>query len=91
MGAGRSRPDNPGSSRSRTSHWAIPTGSGQHRSLLRWMGEQTADMAAGAVCGSAEEIKVFIDAFGAIGVDEIMFNPVTDDVDEVARLAEIVF
>jgi hypothetical protein len=55
------------------------------------MGEQTADMAAGAVCGSAEEIKVFIDAFGAIGVDEIMFNPVTDDVDEVARLAEIVF
>ena len=48
-------------------------------------------MAAGAVCASVEEVKAFVDSFAAIGVDEIIFNPATDDVDEVGRLAEIVF
>jgi hypothetical protein len=48
-------------------------------------------MAAGAVCGSADEVKAFVDSFTAIGVDEIIFTPATDEVDEVSRLAEIVF
>jgi alkanesulfonate monooxygenase SsuD/methylene tetrahydromethanopterin reductase-like flavin-dependent oxidoreductase (luciferase family) len=55
-----------------------------------WMGEETAAMAAGAVCGSVEEVRAFVDSFAAIGVDEIIFNPATDDVDEVSRLADIV-
>jgi hypothetical protein len=43
------------------------------------------------VRGSVEEVKAFVDSFAAIGVDEIIFNPATDDVDEVGRLAAIVF
>jgi hypothetical protein len=60
------------------------------RHYYAWMGEETASMAEGAVCGSAEGVKAFVDSFPAIGVDEIIFNPATDDVDEVNRLAEIV-
>jgi hypothetical protein len=41
------------------------------------------------VCGSAQQVKAFVDSFAAIGVDEIIFNPATDDV-EVNRLAEVV-
>jgi hypothetical protein len=55
------------------------------------MGEETAGMAAGAVCGSAEEVRAFVDSFAALDVDEIVFNPATDDIDEVSRLADIVF
>jgi hypothetical protein len=46
--------------------------------------------ATSAVCGSADEIKALVDSFAAIGVDEIVFKPATDNVDEVSRLAEIV-
>jgi hypothetical protein len=38
-----------------------------------------------------EEVEAFVDLFAAIGVDEIIFNPATDDVDEVGGLAKIVF
>jgi len=38
-----------------------------------------------------EELEAFVDLFAAIGVDEIIFNPATDDVDEVGGLAKIVF
>ena len=38
-----------------------------------------------------EEVEAFVDLFAAIGVDEIVFNPATDDVDEVGGLAKIVF
>jgi hypothetical protein len=48
-------------------------------------------MAAAAVCWSVEEVEALVDLFAAIGVDEIVFNPATDDVDEVGRLAKIVF
>ena len=48
-------------------------------------------MAAAAVCWSVEEVEALVDLFAAICVDEIVFNPATDDVDEVRRLAKIVF
>jgi hypothetical protein len=38
-----------------------------------------------------EEVAAFVDLFAAIGVDEIIFNPATEHVDEVGRLAKIVF
>lgn len=56
-----------------------------------WMGEETAAMAAGAVCGSVDEIRAFVDSFAALDVDEIVFNPATDDIDDVNHLADIVF
>ena len=56
-----------------------------------WMSEETAAMAAGAVCGSADEIRAFVDSFAALDLDEIVFNPATDDIDDVNHLADIVF
>jgi alkanesulfonate monooxygenase SsuD/methylene tetrahydromethanopterin reductase-like flavin-dependent oxidoreductase (luciferase family) len=50
-----------------------------------------ADIAAGAVCDSPAKVKETIASFADIGVDEISFNTGTDDVDEVTRLASIVF
>jgi alkanesulfonate monooxygenase SsuD/methylene tetrahydromethanopterin reductase-like flavin-dependent oxidoreductase (luciferase family) len=50
-----------------------------------------AGIAAGAVCGSPAEVREKISSFADIGVDEIAFNTGTDDLDEVKRLADIVF
>ena len=38
-----------------------------------------------------EDDSAFVDSFAAVGVDEIIFNLATADVDEVGRLAEVVF
>ena len=32
-----------------------------------------------------DEVEAFVDFFAAIGVDEIIFNPATDDVGDVGR------
>lgn len=61
------------------------------RDYYAWMGAETADLVAGLVCGSADDVKAVIDSFVGIGADEIIFNPSTDDADDVKRLAEIVF
>lgn len=50
-----------------------------------------ADIVAGAVCDSPAKVKETISSFADIGVDEISFNTGTDDVDEVKRLADVVF
>lgn len=50
-----------------------------------------AGIVAGAVCDSPARVREKISSFADIGVDEISFNPGTDDVDEVKRLADIVF
>lgn len=50
-----------------------------------------ADIVAGAVCDSPVKVKEAISSFADIGVDEIAFNTGTDDLDEVKRLADIVF
>ena len=39
---------------------------------------------------SAERIRATVDAFAALGTDEFVFVPGTDDIDDVERLAEIV-
>jgi alkanesulfonate monooxygenase SsuD/methylene tetrahydromethanopterin reductase-like flavin-dependent oxidoreductase (luciferase family) len=61
------------------------------RDYYAWMGDETADMAAASVCGSRAEVKAFIGAFADLGADQIIFNPATDDPEEINRLAEIVF
>jgi alkanesulfonate monooxygenase SsuD/methylene tetrahydromethanopterin reductase-like flavin-dependent oxidoreductase (luciferase family) len=50
-----------------------------------------AGIVARAVCGSPAKVREKISSFADIGVDEISFNPGTDDLDEVKRLADIVF
>ncbi|HEX7827513.1 MAG TPA: LLM class flavin-dependent oxidoreductase [Mycobacterium sp.] len=61
------------------------------RDYYAWMGAETADFVAGLVCVSADDVKAAIDSFAGIGADEVIFNPSTDDADDVKRLAEIVF
>jgi diaminopimelate decarboxylase len=61
------------------------------RDYYAWIGAETAELVAGLVCGSADEVKAVIDSFAGIGADEIVFAPVTDDADEIKRLAEIDF
>jgi alkanesulfonate monooxygenase SsuD/methylene tetrahydromethanopterin reductase-like flavin-dependent oxidoreductase (luciferase family) len=50
-----------------------------------------AKIVSGAVCDSPAKVKDTVSSFADIGVDEISFNAGTDDVDEVRRLADIVF
>jgi hypothetical protein len=41
------------------------------------------------VCDSAATVEAAISSFADIGADELIFNPGTDDPEDVARLAEI--
>jgi alkanesulfonate monooxygenase SsuD/methylene tetrahydromethanopterin reductase-like flavin-dependent oxidoreductase (luciferase family) len=53
-------------------------------------GEEAASTAVGGMRDSARAAKDAVKAFKDIGADEFIFNPVTDDIDEVSRLAEAV-
>jgi alkanesulfonate monooxygenase SsuD/methylene tetrahydromethanopterin reductase-like flavin-dependent oxidoreductase (luciferase family) len=55
------------------------------------LGSEFAGIVTDAVCDSPAKVKETISSFADIGVDEISFNPATDDLDEVKRLADIVF
>lgn len=46
---------------------------------------------ADAVCVTPQAVKDAVAAFAEIGATDVVFNPGTDDVDDVDRLAEIVF
>lgn len=54
-------------------------------------GGEFAGIVAGAVCDSPAKVRETISSFADIGVNEISFNAGTDDIDEVKRLADIVF
>ncbi|HSZ42535.1 MAG TPA: LLM class flavin-dependent oxidoreductase [Trebonia sp.] len=53
-------------------------------------GDEIASMVASGVRSTAEAVKEAVTAFGDLGADELIFNPATDDLNEVSRLAEIV-
>jgi alkanesulfonate monooxygenase SsuD/methylene tetrahydromethanopterin reductase-like flavin-dependent oxidoreductase (luciferase family) len=55
-----------------------------------FMGD-TADMIAGTVRTTHEEVRQAVKDFGDMGADELVFNPATANLDDVATLAEIVF
>ena len=52
-------------------------------------GNDMAHTIAGAVCDSAATVEAAISSFADIGADELIFNPGTDDPEDVTRLAEI--
>ena len=80
-----------GYERSRTSRWGDPDGGRANiRHFTPGRARRPRTWPPQAVCGSVEEVEAFVDLFAAIGVDEIIFNRATDDVDEVGRLAKIV-
>lgn len=53
-------------------------------------GDDVADATAAGVHGSPDAVKAAVRQFAGIGADELIFNPTTDDLDEVARLADAV-
>lgn len=54
-------------------------------------GPEMADaVVAGAVHAGREGVKAAIEAFAAIGADELIFHPAQADLDEVDRLADVV-
>ncbi|MFJ1596045.1 LLM class flavin-dependent oxidoreductase [Streptomyces sp. NPDC088261] len=53
-------------------------------------GPEAAELLASTVRGGAAAIKEVVRAFEDLGADELILNPTSDDLDEVARLADIV-
>lgn len=58
------------------------------RDYYRFMGEEMANRAAAGVLGGAAAVRGAVEAFAAIGADELIFHPMLDDIEEVARLAD---
>jgi hypothetical protein len=53
-------------------------------------GDQIASMVVNGVRTSAQAVREAVKAYEALGADELIFNPSTDDINEVPQLAEIV-
>ncbi|GAA3601288.1 LLM class flavin-dependent oxidoreductase [Kineosporia mesophila] len=53
-------------------------------------GSDLAGFIAGTVSTSAEAVRTVVDEFAAIGADELILNPATDDPDDISRLADLV-
>jgi alkanesulfonate monooxygenase SsuD/methylene tetrahydromethanopterin reductase-like flavin-dependent oxidoreductase (luciferase family) len=54
-------------------------------------GDDIANLITSAVSVGPDEIRTAIKAFEEIGADDLIFNPTVDDLDEIGRLAELVF
>ena len=54
-------------------------------------GDEITNLVSSAVSVGPDHIKATIKAFEEIGADDLIFNPTVDDLDEIGRLAELVF
>ncbi|PRY31674.1 LLM class flavin-dependent oxidoreductase [Umezawaea tangerina] len=54
------------------------------------LGEEMAGGIAAGLHGTADAVREAVRAFDGIGADELIFNPGTDDPDDIARLADLV-
>ncbi|KIF75611.1 MmcJ protein [Streptomyces sp. 150FB] len=68
----------------------IDKGRGNVHDYYLASGEEVADGTAAGVHGGAEAVKEAVRAFADIGADELILNPTLADIDEVARLADVV-
>lgn len=66
------------------------TGRDNVRDYYTSIGAETADFLASNVSTSADAVRETVRAFADLGVDELILDPATDDLDEVTRLAEAV-
>ncbi|WP_037303874.1 LLM class flavin-dependent oxidoreductase [Amycolatopsis orientalis] len=66
------------------------TGRAKVRDYYGNMGAEPADFIASGVRTTPEAVRDAVKAFGDIGADELIFNPATDELDDIARLAELV-
>ncbi|MEV4057659.1 LLM class flavin-dependent oxidoreductase [Amycolatopsis sp. NPDC049688] len=68
---------------------APDTGREKVRDYYSNMGD-AADFIASGVRTTPEAVRDAVKAFGDLGADELIFNPATDELDDIARLADIV-
>jgi alkanesulfonate monooxygenase SsuD/methylene tetrahydromethanopterin reductase-like flavin-dependent oxidoreductase (luciferase family) len=68
----------------------IDKGRGNIRDYYSAAGDEVADAVAAGVHGGPDAVKAAVESFAQIGADELILNPALDDIDEVARLAEVV-
>ncbi|MET7991706.1 LLM class flavin-dependent oxidoreductase [Amycolatopsis sp. NPDC005232] len=68
----------------------VEKGRGNAHHYYSVAGPEYADLVSAGVNGSADVLRETVKSFQDIGADELIFHPTTDDVDDVARLAEIV-
>lgn len=66
------------------------TGRAKVRDYYGNMGAESAGFIASGVRTTPEAVRDAVKAFGDIGADELIFNPATDELDDIARLAELV-
>ncbi|ANN16658.1 MmcJ protein [Amycolatopsis orientalis] len=66
------------------------TGRAKVRDYYGNMGAESAEFIASGVRTTPEAVRDAVKAFGDIGADELIFNPATDELDDIARLAELV-
>ncbi|MEV0219051.1 LLM class flavin-dependent oxidoreductase [Streptomyces sp. NPDC050704] len=53
-------------------------------------GEQVMGIISSGICAGPDAVRSAVQAYSELGVDELIFNPALADIDEVARLADIV-
>jgi alkanesulfonate monooxygenase SsuD/methylene tetrahydromethanopterin reductase-like flavin-dependent oxidoreductase (luciferase family) len=68
----------------------IERGRGNVRDYYSSAGQQFVDIVDSGICAGPEAVKSAMRAYAELGADEIIFNPALDDIDEVARLADVV-
>lgn len=66
------------------------TGRANVRDYYASIGAETADFLASSVSADADTLRETVRAYDDLGVDELILNPTTDDLDEVTRLADVV-
>lgn len=66
------------------------TGRANVRDYYTSIGAETAEFLASSVSADADAVRETVRACADLGVDEVIFHPATDDLDEVTRLAEVV-
>lgn len=66
------------------------TGREKVRDYYSNMGEEGAGFIASGVRTTPDAVREAVQAFGDLGADELIFNPATDELDDIARLADVV-
>ncbi|MFG2276863.1 LLM class flavin-dependent oxidoreductase [Streptomyces chartreusis] len=68
----------------------VESGRAGVRDYYTTAGAEAADFIASGISGGADAVRATVQAFADIGADELVFNPTSDDIEEVARLADAV-
>jgi alkanesulfonate monooxygenase SsuD/methylene tetrahydromethanopterin reductase-like flavin-dependent oxidoreductase (luciferase family) len=68
----------------------IEQGRANVRDYYRSAGEEMVNIISSGICAGPDAVKSAVKTYAELGADEIIFNPGLDDIDEVARLADVV-